>query len=220
MLEILIKRSLSQRSSITTKESLYKAPKDLLSEGPLMPGDIESYDFFSPEECKESVFCSSQYPNPKFTSTELQADDTAILNEDIFNTLFKSCMVKNEDSSTRKKLLSDEAKMGSQLKLLNESLNRITRYNNKRKYEERLGFASTLAAKAEEIGITNTINFLSKAIENYLVTNLNTIGNRRRRNKGTNAPTSISHSQIHLPETFRIPTHYQSLLTCYTKTFN
>jgi hypothetical protein len=67
----------------------------------------------------------------------------------------------------------DETREVNQLKLLKQSLSRITRYNNKRKYEERIGFTSTLASKAEEIGIPNTINFLLKVITTYLVLHLN-----------------------------------------------
>ncbi len=58
---------------------------------------------------------------------------------------------------------------GINTKTVSESINRIRRYNNKRKYEERLGFASTLVAKAEEIGRKHTVDLLLPAIANHMV---------------------------------------------------
>ena len=54
-------------------------------------------------------------------------------------------------------------------KSLEESLKRIIRYNNKRKYDERVGFASTIANNAEEIGKQCTIKYLLPAISDHLV---------------------------------------------------
>lgn len=166
MLEAILKRKMNPRASMTSRESIYKGPKELLSEGPPMPGDIELYNFSLPEDCKEPVFSSSQYP--KYTFTELKADPKAIMNEGVLNLLLTNCLLKTDPCNSKSSSVR-ESKTANQLKILKQSLNRIARYNNKRKYEERLGFVSTLTAKAEEIGITNTINFLSKAITNHIV---------------------------------------------------
>ena len=168
---------MDQNSSVGSKESFYKSIQGLLIEEPPMPGDIEQYNFLLPRECKESIFCSLRYPNPRFTFTELKVDTPAILNQDILNSLFNSCLLKFDNSPNHKKSSMDETRATNQLRLLKQSLSRITGYNNKRKYEERIGFASTLAAKAEEIGIANTITFLLKVITIYLVSYFEQIGN-------------------------------------------
>lgn len=157
---------MNQRTIFNSKETNYKPHHELLIEGPPMPGDIEQYQFVLPEECKEPIFCSLRYRHSKFVFTELDVDATAILNQKVLVSLLNSSQMRLDDSPTRKRSLTQDA---NQLRIIKQSLSRITRYNNKRKYEERIGFASTLISKAEEIGIANTINFLLKVITNYLV---------------------------------------------------
>lgn len=157
---------MNQRTTFISKETNYKHSRELLIEGPPMPGDIEQYQFVLPEDCKEPIFCSLHYRHPKFIFTELDVDATAILNQKVLGSLLNTSQMRSDESPSRKRSLTQDA---NQLRILKQSLSRITRYSNKRKYEERIGFASTLTAKAEEIGIANTINFLLKVITNYLV---------------------------------------------------
>lgn len=162
-----------QRSSTASKEFTSKQSTELHVKELPKPGDVELYRFSLPEDCKEPIFCSLRYPNPKFVFTEHKATIKEIVNEEVMGRLES---VKSEDVQRRRSV--DEIRASNQLKVLKQSLSRITRYSNKRKFDERIGFASTLAAKAEEIGIPNTINFLLKAITSYLVPFAETIGYR------------------------------------------
>ena len=122
-------------------------------------GDIITYRFTHPVNTDDTAICS--YINPSKSSIlPHDVNDIDILNQFIISELLSKYALSKVTAMDNSKI---------QLKAIKETLNRIKRYNNKRKYEERLGFASTLTAQAEEIGISNSVKFLLQTIHKYLV---------------------------------------------------
>ena len=142
-----------------------------------MPGDIETYSFdFSIKPSADHMF--AQYGKAVTTTSQKEKngstpaiDPLELLNEKGFADLLakfgKSAITPRQEVS--KKPATSTPLKSENAKELTESLKRIIRYNNKRKYEERVGFATTLANKAEEIGPALTIQHLLPIIEKHLV---------------------------------------------------
>ncbi len=150
---------------------------DFLTDSARTPGDIETYIFVPTLKHVEYSYRSwTPGQSPPSDSSLATADSVDLENEKVISELMSKYSQqqaspghdKGRKLSNTSSEGSDEASMMN-LKSLNESLKRIARYNNKRKYDERLGFASTLAAKAEEIGRNNTVKFLLKVIDEQLV---------------------------------------------------
>ena len=131
------------------------------------PGDVEIYNFNQPHDCV-SIFCSTQHTSEEFIP-ELPVDISVILNNKIMTDLLALHAQKNDSNTETKRANNKKKTPLIQVKSLKDTLNRIARYNNKRKMEERFGFASTLYINAEEIGIINTMKFLLKTIKEHLV---------------------------------------------------
>jgi len=168
----------NKKSKETPGRSPNNSNVESLTENARTPGDVETYVFSPPAKFAEQIFISyDSLTNAKNTPQPAPIlDPTEILNEKVLTDLLAKYSIKTPSSplenrrksSSASSSESDEASL-SNLKTLKESLSRIARYNNKRKYDERLGFASTLSAKAEEIGRRNTIKFLLKVIDEQLV---------------------------------------------------
>lgn len=136
-------------------------------DGQRVPGDVEVY-VFEHSKKGESVFYSLQHTGAE-AEEEFPADVDVILNEKVIGELLASRAARNDGGAERKRSSAKKKPQSSQVKSLKETLNRIARYNNKRKEEERFGFASTLSTNAEEIGVLNTVNFLLKAIRHLVL---------------------------------------------------
>lgn len=138
----------------------------------LTEGDIETYTFeFTHKQHNGHIYQvlkKDAKPPNKGNDNDVSSADLA--NEKTLAELLSkySKQYQNLPESQKKPTLKGE-EPSTDVKDVKELLKRITRYNNKRKYEERVGFASTIAAKAEVIGRKSTINFLLPAIQNFLV---------------------------------------------------
>eukprot|EP00826_Nyctotherus_ovalis_P019713 TRINITY_DN16117_c0_g3_i1.p1 TRINITY_DN16117_c0_g3~~TRINITY_DN16117_c0_g3_i1.p1 ORF type:complete len:163 (-),score=51.78 TRINITY_DN16117_c0_g3_i1:300-788(-) len=131
-----------------------------------VPGDVEVYMFEHPKK-SESAFYSLKHTGME-AEEEFPVDVGVILNEKVIEDLLASRAARNDGGTEKKKSSAKKKVQSSQVKSLKETLNRIARYNNKRKEEERFGFASTLFTNAEEIGVLNTVKFLLKAIRHLV----------------------------------------------------
>jgi len=134
-----------------------------------LPSDIESYVFYFPIKLTtDHLYLKNRKNYPSNTLGEdVSLTVDAILNEKVFNELTAKYPIITP-SVTSKKTAPSLMKTEN-AKELRELLKRIMRYNNSRKYEERIGFATTLADKADEIGVGLTIKYILPIIEKYLV---------------------------------------------------
>ena len=153
-------------------KSISYSSRDFFYDDQRIPGDVEVYNFKQPRRSIVSIFHSIQYSKPKIDSNNSLPNLVEITNEKAFSTLIATHASKSDPIEKRKSFMKGKTSF-NQVKVLNEILSRIARHNNTRKYEERVGFASTLTTKAEEIGILNTVKFLLKAMNEYLVYILN-----------------------------------------------
>jgi len=152
-------------------------PKEEIS---LTPGDIETYSFdFSIKSNTEHLYISHRkLSDTPTTNSENEIPSAEILlNEKIFTDLlskYAKAPITSSNSPKTEVKKSASIPAGSPIKSdnakdLTESLKRIIRYTNKRKYEERIGFATTIANKCEEIGPALTVQHLLPIIEKHMV---------------------------------------------------
>ncbi len=157
-----------------SSSSNHSSQIESLTENARTPGDVETYTFTPPIKPFEATFRTWDPFKPPADAMTFSPSVTEILNEAIIAELLAKHTVKPAPPFIEKRRKSSTSSEGDEtsltnLKAIKESLSRIARYNNKRKYDERLGFASTLSSKAEEIGRGNTIKFLLKVIDEHLV---------------------------------------------------
>ncbi|MDR3582141.1 MAG: hypothetical protein P4L67_02605 [Candidatus Pacebacteria bacterium] len=161
-----------KRNGTPTPSEPRLALLDIKDDPTLTAGDVETYAFDYPaKQSGDHIYevwkkDTPEPPRAEIIGTEL-ANEKSIA--ELMAKFAKLTPVVRTEPARRSLPRSSPGKPLADVKELSESLKRIIRYNNKRKYEERVGFATTIASNAEEIGRKNTVAHLLPAIASHLV---------------------------------------------------
>jgi len=161
----------TKKEKPATKVAGFSSKDTFLSDKSRIEGDIEIHSFNSPLVSIEHSFYFTDARGNKANSTKVSLDPINILNEKVIKELMeKYPLVEHEAQSEDNEEVKEVGEINpSNVKLIRESLSLVVRYNNRRSYDERQGFASTLSDRAEEIGANNTIKFFLNIIDTQLV---------------------------------------------------
>ena len=106
---------------------------------------------------------------PGDTSKDTAMNVEDILNEKVFNELMSKYTVETPTIMEEQKKPVTPSATSENTKDSEKSIKRIITYNNKRSYDERLGFVTNLSDKADQLGVSLTIKHLLPIITKYIV---------------------------------------------------